>query len=263
MPLASISPLNSPRAGLLAIVIKGYCDGSGNSDERGNGYLILAGLIAPPDAWDRFEHEWRATLDDHKSPPWHSKDAYGRAGEFKEWTLERVKALRNDLYKRCFEKIAQQQRFVHSNCTVNLADYERAKIDMPIIGETSPEALCAYWFVNSATGWLPKNESDPLGKDGELLLYFDMNERFQHYAQKQWERRKRNPHDIVSRIVAITPVDHRDVLAIQAADFLAWHTNRGRMMPDTYQSANMMSWFAAPRHFVYWDYETLIRAYTL
>lgn len=263
VPLASISPFNSPRVGLLTIVLKVYCDGSGKSDDPSIRYLVLAGLIAPPEAWDRFEREWRTTLDLYESPPWHSKDAFYLTGEFAGWTLDRVRALRNDLYARCFDKIAwEEPPIIHSNCTVDLEDYRRAVIDMPAVGDTPPEALCAYWIANTATSWLAKNEDDPLAKEGSLLLYFDRNEPFQHRIQKEWERRKGDPSDIINRIIQIAAVDYRQVIPIQAADFMAWHTQRGRVWPEKGVVAATMSEFAAPRDAMFWDYGRLIAAYT-
>jgi hypothetical protein len=262
VPLASISPFNSLRTGLLTIVLKVYCDGSGHPNDPNAHYLVLAGLIAPPEAWDRFEREWRTTLDLHGSPPWHSKDAYRRTGDFEGWTLDRVKALRNDLYTRCFDKIAWEESIIHANCTVVLEDYRRAKAKMPDVGSTPPEVLCTYWIANTATAWLAKNTDDPSGKEGLLELYFDQNEPFQNHIQKAWEQRKRDSSDIISRIVMIGAVDYREVLPIQAADFMAWHTNRGRRRPDTDQIADIMSSFGAPRASMFWDYDRLIAAYT-
>lgn len=118
----------------MTVVLKGYCDGSGHPDDPLTRYLTLSGLIAPMDAWDRFEREWAATLDAHGSGPWHSKDAHGGAKDFTGWSPARVRALRDDLYKRCFETIAWEKQFIHAACTVDLEDYRRARSDMSAVG---------------------------------------------------------------------------------------------------------------------------------
>jgi hypothetical protein len=245
----------------MTIVLKGYCDGSGHPDDPNTPFLTLAGLIAPTEAWDRFGHEWSATLDDHGSKPWHSKDAHGRAKDFAGWSEERVRALRNDLYRRCFEKIAWEEQFVHAACTVDCEGYERARVDMPWVNDVSPVGLCANWFVNTASSWLVTLTKDPSGQAGDILLFFDRGERFHHHVQREWERRKWNPNDILSRISA-TPrsLDYREFPPIQAADFLAWHTNRGLRNWQGEQASTMMSWFGAPRHAITWDYEMFVRA---
>ena len=248
----------------MEIAVRAYCDGSGKSNDPQSRFLTLAGLIAPPAAWAPFEREWAIVLDEHNSGPWHAKDAYALTKDFEGWTIERVKALRRDLLNRCFSDITHRKDFVHASCTVDLSDYRRAAVDMPAVGEVSPEALCAFWIAHVAIGWLPENKNDPLLKDGTIELFFDRDEGFQHHIQKEWERRRKNRwSDIVSRIVHIGTADHRDVVGIQAADFLAWHTNRGHTRPETDATSMLISWAAAPLSRRVWDYETLIRAYTL
>src|SRR5574338_49381 len=107
---------------------------------------------------------------------------------------------------------------------------------------------------------MPDDPEYQFGKAGMVELYFDMGEPFIKIVQKDWERRKKNRDDEVRRIVTVAPADHRDVRALQAADFLAWHANRGHKEREGHQQARMYSWFAVPLTHRYWDYASLIAA---
>lgn len=245
----------------MQVALKVYSDGSGMSSDPNTPFLVLSGLIASPGDWGILEAIWDRVLEDHKSPPWHSSDAYALQEEFRDWSHDRVRALRNDLYVRCFQENPARDRFVHANCVIDLGGYRRAVQDMPAVGDLSPETLCAYWIASNALGCLPDSTDDPLGKDGLLELYFDQGEPYINVIQKEWEQRKRYYNsDIVSRIVTVAPADHRRVLAIQAADFLAWHTNRGHTQVESHQTARAFGWFAVPITHRLWDYDLLIRA---
>jgi hypothetical protein len=66
----------------------GYFDDSRNDD---NGLLVLAGYLAPIDAWDMsFAPQWRQALDaaPHLLSEFKASDCRHGIGEFKSWTYE-------------------------------------------------------------------------------------------------------------------------------------------------------------------------------
>ena len=105
---------------------------------------------------------------------------------------------------------------------------------------------------------LPDDSSSPTKKRGGLEIWFDRGERFQHSVQKLWEKRKNRRDDVMSHIITITPADYRQVIGLQAADFVAWHVNRHHASGEDW--AGLVSGIAAPSLNQYWDYERLMRA---
>jgi hypothetical protein len=198
--LSSLLPMSRKHPGALAAALHVYSDGSGKPDDPETPYLTIAGVIAPPACWDEFEDEWDAVLKKHGDVDWHSKDAFHRQGDFKNWEPRAVRALHAELLDRCFNGVAPRHKFVHASCTVDLDGYERAAQAMPIIRETTPEALCAYRVAHVALASLDDDPADPLKKRGKVAMYFDQGEGFLGKIQKPWEtRKKQRRSDIISR----------------------------------------------------------------
>lgn len=258
VPFGHLSVFALPRADVMEIAIRCYSDGSGKPNDLRSRFLTLCGLIGAPDAWAEFESGWAAILAANDSPPWHSKDAEAFRNDFADWDPARLRKLQEQLLD-FLGTHTHRRGIIHASCTVNLVDYRRARSEIPAIKQ-KPEELCAYHVAVIALGQLPDNPSAPLRKDGLLELFFDRDEPFRHPVQKEWEARKRDRStDIMSRIVSIATVDHRDVLEIQAADLMAWSTNRHYTTGE--QMRSFVSMLAVPTAHLYWDYEAFVREY--
>ena len=262
IPISSLSAIHRSLAYHLMVTIQAYCDGSGKVDDPRARFLTLVGVIAAVGDWKEFEERWDGVLTRHHSPPWHSADANALRKDFVGWTDERVLAVKADLFNTCFSGIGIPRGFICGVCTLDLGDYKRAADQLPAIRDIRPEAFCAFRIAGIALDSLPNNPDASLRKDGVLELFFDMNEPFRHHIEKEWGARKKDRWgDILSRIVSIASVDHRQVLGIQAADLLAWHTNRGYVTGDKTASfySRMAMRFLRQE---YWDYDGLIAAFT-
>lgn len=259
--MASISPINRVIEGHLVIAIRAYCDGSGSTADPNCNFLTLGACIATPVAWQTFETRWAIVQARHQSPPLHMKKAMHLRGDFEAWTMEQVDALLSDLHNECFAEVARRAHpddFIFTNCTVNLADYRRAALQSSAVRALKPEALCTFHIVHVALTMLPDNAGKATQKDGFLEIWFDMNEPFQHFVQKEWERRKKRRRDILSHVATVAPGDYRDLIGLQAADFVAWHTSRHFTYGDSWPGFLNMA--AAPNVLQYWDYDRLIAA---
>lgn len=72
-------------------------------------------------------------------------------------------------------------------------------------------------------------------------------------GKKDWE------NDVLAQLGTIAPADHRRSIGIQAADFIAWHTNRYFCTGDDKIGlvGGTLRHVSQPQ---YWEYENLMRA---
>jgi hypothetical protein len=267
LSINSLSAFNYPRYTVLALVMKAYYDSSGNSKDPNTRFLTLAGYVGTANAWQQFEERWDRVLQRWGCSYLHMSDAYLLRKEFaktKGWTKDRVNALLRDLFNECLSKTGRgdfKDEFYGASCTVNLEDYAKASADMPSRSLKEPEAICVDHVVTIALRALPENLALPLGKEGRVELFFDKGESFMHKVDRIWRSKPNNrlkgPLQLVSSIAA---ADMREVIGLQAADFLAWHTNRyythGFDEP-TGAIAQGMRLFSTPLFEYYCDYEYL------
>lgn len=267
LPIHTLSAFHIPRFTVLAIAIQAYYDSSGKSKDSNTRFLTLAGYVGTPNAWRRFEELWNNVLQRWDCSYLHMSDAYLLRKEFaksKGWTQERVNGLLRDIFNECLSPTGWRDfkdEFYGASCTVNLEDYTKASADMPSHSLKEPEAICVDHVVTVALRALPENLNLPLGKEGRVELFFDKGEPFMHKVDRIWRSKPNNrlkgPLQLVSSIVA---ADMREVIGLQAADFLAWHTNRyythGFDEP-TGALAQGTRIFATPLFDCYCDYEYL------
>lgn len=254
------------KGGILAVAIQAYYDGSGKTNDPNAQYLTLAGYAGTPNAWRQFEECWSHVLERWGCQYLHMSEAHSLHKEFvaaKGWTGSRVTSLLADLFNECLSPICWDNfkgEFYGASCTVNLADYRKACADMPSLKE--PKAICVDFVVTIAMRALPENLKLPFGKEGTVELFFDKGESFMNKVDRIWRSKPNNklkgPLQLVS---GIWHADMRDVIGLQAADFLSWHTNRyytHGMNEGTGSFSGLIRALSTPM-FVerYYDYEEL------
>lgn len=252
----------------MAVSVKAYYDGSG-ADEGKARSISLAGYAGPPDFWAYFEERWKSVLAGDGQRPvaryLHMRDANALRGEFSPengWTKLAVTALIDDVMK-CLNAASNEHgdRVSGVSCTVRLDDYERALSVLPQLQNKEPAAICVDNCVTVALQLLPEAPEGQgiLGKLDSIELYFDRNERFLHKINRIWNRpyaKRSKPLQLVHRIVS---VDMKSTYPLQAADFLAWHTNRHLSSQDLL--AGLRRVLAAPMVGTEYDYAKLIERY--
>ena len=249
----------------LAVAIQAYYDGSGKSNNLTTKFLTLAGYAGTPDAWCQFEKCWAKVLQRWDCKYLHMKEANSLQEEFvisKGWTRERVSALLADLFNECLSPtgwVDFKGQFYGASCTVNLMDYRKAREEKPTLKEA--EAICVDYVVTIALKALPENRNLTFGKEGTTELFFDKGESFMNKIWRVWCSKPNNK--LIGKlglISSIAGVDSRNVIGIQAADFLAWHTNRyytHGLDEKTGAFASLIRAFAAPLFSCYYDYAKL------
>lgn len=260
IPISSLSAFNFERFTVLAVTLKAYYDGSGKKDTR---FITLAGYVGTSAAWNQFEKQWSQILNHHGCQYLHMREARSLRGEFEGWTHKRVDALLADLFNDCLSPIGWEDfkgKFYGASCTVNIADYKRAKAEIPSL--KSLESICVDYVITIALRALPENLDLPFGKEGTLELFFDKGESFLNKVDRIWRAKPRNKLEGPLQLVSgIGSLDMHDVIGLQAADFLAWQTNRYHthsLNEGTGAFAGITRVLAAPMFEYYYDHEKLM-----
>ncbi len=249
----------------LATTIKAYYDSSGKSNNARAQYLTLAGYAGSPKAWDEFEQRWIKALQNEKCAYLHMAEALSLQGEFaksKGWTQKRVLKLIAELVNECLSPIGWTDfkgEFQGASCTINLTDYRKVKDELAELKE--PESICVDFVITIALMSMPKDSNLPFGKKGMVELFFDKNEAFMHKVDRVWRSKPNKQLQGPLRLVStIAQLDSRQRAGLQAADLLAWSTNRyyTHGMSDPIGSlASTLRVFAAPAFTEYYDYSKL------
>ncbi len=244
--------------------MKAYYDGSGSSSDPSTPRVTLAGYAGNPEAWERFEAKWPAVLRGNSERPTcrylHMTELTTRRDEFAGWTDGQCSALLKDVY-RCLYSLAwtPENNFRALICTVDLGDYERACRVIADLRELSPEAICTDHVCDWAIRMIPNDESTLTGKAGSVEFVFDQNEPFRRTLMPRWTTKWPRRERLFKCIAAITEADMSQTPGLQAADYVAWHTNRYRSRDDMY--AQMVRSLSSNPYEVFYGYEALIDTY--
>ena len=223
--------------------IVGHYDGS-SSDRNGKAVRVtLAGYAANRQVWREVEAVWRRVLADDSTRPGadclHMWQANALSDEFSlanGWTKEKVDSLLNDLSNHCLSPYGTREpiedSLVGAVCTVEIDDYFRAQNECPYLQGMTPEEVCVNYLAEVALGLLPEDPNGHMGKSGSVEMYFDRGERFMRTIYRPWQQHRRKSGSL-KLIHKIEQARSEDFVGLQAADFLAWHTNRDWWKRDT------------------------------
>lgn len=226
--IARLSLQHFPDPTRRYLVLQAYLDGANKPTSR-HRTITLAAMLAPEGIWTRFEHLWEHVLDKHHLSWWHTSDAMSPEGsrEFlwpdhrDSWTPDKAREVKQELWGLIWDF---QPRFAEDGyqvlaTTLDLNAYRRMRGE---VGEVmrDAEAVCVR-RINQML-WLPPRE-------GKIHFVFDQGEGFQKQIEQVQARdkKKKDPTiDWARRIHAITSADARCTLPLQAADLVAWETDR-------------------------------------
>jgi hypothetical protein len=202
------------------VALRSYFDGSGKSDNRGSNFLVLAGFAAENGLWVDFDNGWRSVLRDHGAAYLHMAEAIRFAEEYEGWSRDRVISLVNGMIAFLVAMPGDHQ-FHGFRCSVDLAAYRAVRKLKRI---PSPERICARWGLSLILNWRDQWPAFPIDT---LDIFFDRNEEFLKHLAKDWnDKRIRGQYPFYELIGTIEPVEMQKTPGVQAADLLAWSTNR-------------------------------------
>lgn len=216
--------------------IVGYYDGSSGYLDGKAVRVTLAGYAAKPDVWRGVEDVWRRVLADDSARPeaaclhmWQANALSDGFSLAKGWTKEKVDSLLNDLSNHCLSPYGTREpiedSLVGAVCTVEIDDYLRAQNECPYLRGMTPEEVCVNYLAEVALRLLPEDRNGRMGKSGSVEMYFDRGEKFMRTIYGPWQQHRRRSGSL-RLIDKIASAKSEDSVGLQAADFLAWHTNR-------------------------------------
>jgi hypothetical protein len=231
--LSDLTPSNGAdlRGRLMFMPLKGYHDGSGKSDDPNCKLLTLGAFCGSASAWDDFEPKWRQLLKDKGAPEingipyFHTVDAVGLSEPFSfenGWTRSRV----NDLVRALLLLLANvdHSALIGAAVPVVLADFRDAAAEFNEPFPDSPESFCVELCVSNTVRPDPSESANA----NIVQLYFDREEPFLHKIKRVLDRVKLGKRQGWMRQTALIAQveDGRLYPGIQAADLVAWITNR-------------------------------------
>lgn len=257
----------------MAVIIRGYYDGSA-THEGPHRSITLAGYAATPEKLAELDALWPDVLEGDGTRPaaacLHMTDAYSLRGAFSQengWTAKHVWSLFHDV-ARCLSKVGRrsegaQHTFLGATCTIPLDDYERALAVLPNLRNKEPEAICVNCVTEVALRMLApidgSAEVDELKKVGHVEFFFDHNERFLHKINRVWIQPLAPDRPRVLELVGEIKALKDKPPALQAADYLAWMTNRH--LRDRDVRCGVFRILSAPMFGFDYTYDRLVQDY--
>jgi hypothetical protein len=218
--------------GYPPIALHSYFDGSysGKSWREGD-FVTLAGYAAEDSIWSDFDTEWNKILADDRVRPkadhLHMKYAAHLEGIFNwrnKWNLKKVESLLTDLL--LYLQTLDKQRFHQFACSIDLSAYRKLLAEGWSIPD--PVALCNGYCPEGALVWYLGIYP---GVIDSAHYFFDVSEPFKGPFEALWKREKQDlsPRPIAAYwqiIKSVTTIEMKDRPPLQAADLLAWASNR-------------------------------------
>jgi hypothetical protein len=227
---AYVPPFNEGQI-IAFMKVWGYFDASGNHTNldgqgRVSPAVSVAGYLATPMQWSKFDKVWKERLDREGLGYFHMADFVSQTKLFKDrnqWTKERRDCLIKDLIQIISGNVVYGLAMA-----VMRADYDRVKGEVLGAGQVlgSPFAFCAFRCFESGVDWAKKAKY----KDSIKYVFEDGDE-YKHEVL--------NTHTFICRqdglrefyrfggpgTLAFEPKPE-DVRALQAADILAYETHK-------------------------------------
>jgi hypothetical protein len=220
--------------GHLLIALESYFDGSKDSgDWMASRNITLAGFAAEDDVWAEFDRGWEATLAaTHRRPKakyLHMRELNSLEGEFSwrnDWNRTRTHRLIWDLLM--YLQTMDKKRFHMFAATLDMQAYRNlaaAGLSLP-----DPFRVCNDFSCDVALAWYVREYP---GIIHGAHYFFDPGEPFEDVFRKRCLAEQANILDasgtreswlLIKTITSI--LDSRDKPAMQAADLLAWASNR-------------------------------------
>jgi len=196
------------------VMLTAYMDETGHSRDEKQRFNGMAGLLAPTWGWEELESKWKSTLEVFEISWFHMKDFANFQGEFKGWKEERRKELYGELLAHVYDV-----RPVPVGSILAMSDYHSLRPEQQqAFGD--PYHI-GFLSVLSYLTHIGARLLQDFPHEKIATVFSDQVE-FRHSAFQMWED-LRDRHNDVARLVE-SPVfrDTRELVALQAADIVAY-----------------------------------------
>ncbi len=225
--------------GFVSLDYTAYADGSGTAPDQPA--FALGGFVSTELEWARFAREWAKVLADAKLPYFHMADFVQRSGGklFKGWNQER----KRHLIWTLAEVIARRAQFAFGFC-VSKADFAAAVAEtggaVPPFVKRKPEHLwgpeptCLLAAIDAVVDQTPAEnpiafifDRDDASRMADYLITYEIGRILSNEPR---------------RFGGVGFQDKREVLPLQAADFLANLLYRYKRLKGKRGLARLITW---------------------
>ena len=210
---------SSARAKKLMVMLQAFVDDS--ASEFGDKRLFLAGYVDRAERWAALSDAWERELKKHPAIAYFKMtEAENFRGQFKSWSKSD-----RDRKVLALAGIVDTYRPLAIHCSVSREEYSRIVEPVAPWPLKSPYFSC-FWGVIEVTAGYHRS----LGVEDvpSVDFIFDEQGRLGDQAADWYRWLKDDQDSSIRDLLGTTPIfrDDKKVVALQAADMLAWHIRR-------------------------------------
>jgi hypothetical protein len=206
-----------PAGSVVMAALTGYFDDSGE-DEGGHSCVVIAGFVADLDSWHVFEPAWQAALDKAEVPYMHMREIMDPNSPLGKFAGKENEAARKNFFIDLIRAVRDANLWAFG-ALVRLDDLKRFNTDHQQNLQSIPLAL--YGCMTEVTAKEPPSTV-------EIVL--DKIDKPESRIAIAMEYAATDPKGDIGEALKVLPLKRtdsfKDVLGIQAADFLAWEVRK-------------------------------------
>ncbi len=195
-------------------MIEAYIDESGVHDD--SPVLTVAAYLGTPGRWANFTDKWSATLDSRGVKIFHATDCSALQGEFSGWTVDDKNKFVAGLLPIIPEFIG-----VGFAAGIVMRDFDEALKERDELRSIfgTPYTMCFQWVLHEIVAYLNNNLSS-----ARVAIFHEKNDYYVEASDRfRWVKEH---HDDGNNLLSITFGTKEDYVPLQAADVLAYESNR-------------------------------------
>lgn len=205
------------RTKLLAM-LQAFVDDSAST--TGDRRLVMAALVHSAEDWEAFSDAWDAELKREPAIDYfHMVEAQNRRGQFQGWS--EAKRTRKVF---ALAEVIKEFGPLSVDSFISLRDHKAILKPHAPFGLSSPYYPTVFVLACGVA-----RACQMLGAEVPCDFVFDRQDNVSKHVQLFWEYTISQQPPEWGQFISASPVfrDDKDVLPLQAADLLAWHTRRG------------------------------------
>jgi hypothetical protein len=192
-------------------VLRAFVDGS-----KAHGTLAVAGFLGHAQQWSDFQKAWRTARSQAGVPYLHTTDLKdGRAKPYRDWSQRKKDAIQSNLVR----KINAAAAFGFA-AAIDLRQFSTLQTETTV---NNPFLFCAAVCIYEVARFLRY-----LGMTEEVAYVFEAGDEGEATFRTAMSRIVKSSSSYRKRVhvFSIQPGTKAQVPALDAADFLAWHSTR-------------------------------------
>lgn len=200
-------------------MLKAFFDESGKLSDPKQRVVAVAGFVSTSNKWSDFKNQWRRKLQEYGVSTFHMTDCEAGRQEFEGWDRRKCSNLIRELIP-----IIKKHVLFGVGAVMTTEDY--VELTKGKSKTCSPYARDPYYGAFNYCLYVLLLEIDKrVSQRKKIAIVCDENEETQGRTSDYYNQ-FRNNYNGGDRLISLTFSSDKDVLPLQAADFLAFETRR-------------------------------------